>query len=59
MKALTFWGDEPDDVEVEIIGRIGATKTFKVKYKDREIARHVDRLKPIDDEAKALLDKAR
>lgn len=56
-KALTFWGDEPDDVTVEIIGRIGDTKTFKVKYQDREIARHVDRLKPLDAEARALLGK--
>lgn len=56
-KALTFWSDEPDDVEVEIIGRIGDTKTFKVKYRDRDIARHVDRLKPLDDEARALLGK--
>jgi hypothetical protein len=56
-KALTFWSDEPDDIEVEIIGRIGETKTFKVRYRDREIARHVDRLKPLDDEARGMLGK--
>ena len=57
MKAKTFWGDEPDDVVVEIISKIGSTDTFKCKYGNREIARHRDRLNPIDDEAKAFIAK--
>jgi hypothetical protein len=57
MKAKTFWGDEPDDVIVEIISKIGSTDTYKCRFRDKDIVRHRDRLTPIDDEAKQFLAK--
>lgn len=57
MKAKTFFGDEPDEVIVEILHRIGETDTYKCKYHGREIARHRDRLQPLDDECKKFLGK--
>jgi len=56
MKAMTFFADRPE-IEVEIIDRIGKSDMYRVRYGIREMARHRDRLQPIDDEAKKLLGK--
>lgn len=57
MKARTFFSDEPDDVVVEIIERIGTTDTYKCRVRDKVVERHRDRLTPLDDKAKELLAK--
>ena len=56
MKAITFFADRPE-VEVEILGRLGASDMFKVLYGNRALARHRDRLRPLDEEARKVLGK--
>lgn len=51
--AKTFY-DENATIEVEIIS-ISSTGLCKVQYGDRVLARHKDRLVPMNDEAKELL----
>lgn len=53
-KAETFL-DEFDSIEVELVKRYGQD-IWQVRRGERLVVRHRDRLVPLDDEAKRLLD---
>ena len=53
MKARTFIGDE-SNVEVEIVAWM-SSRLVRVRYEGRDYVRHVDRLTPVDDEARHWL----
>ena len=55
MKVRTF--DDDHMAEAELLSAPGVTGLCKVKIGDRTLARHVDRLEPLDDEARKLLKK--
>lgn len=44
-------------VEAELLSGPGSTGLCKVRVGERVLARHVDRLEPLDEDAKTLLKK--
>jgi len=57
VKALTFGLDEHETVEVEILSGPTSTGLFIVTDGTRKMARHRDRLDPVDEEARERLRK--
>jgi hypothetical protein len=55
MKALTFGVDDEGNIEVEILSGPTSTGLFIVTDGKRKMARHRDRLLPLDDEAKGVI----
>lgn len=55
MKARTFGLDEHETVEVEILSGPTSTGLFIVTDGTRKMARHRDRLEPLDEEAKGVI----
>jgi hypothetical protein len=57
MKALTFGVDVEGDIEVEILSGPSPTGLFIVTDGKRKMARHRDRLMPLDKEAEGVIGK--
>jgi hypothetical protein len=55
MKALTFGVDVEGDIEVEILSGPSPTGLFIVTDGKRKMARHRDRLMPLDKEAEGVI----
>jgi uncharacterized NAD-dependent epimerase/dehydratase family protein len=56
-RARTFGVDDEGQVEVEILSGPSPTGLFVVHDGTRKLARHRDRLSPLDDEAREMLKK--
>jgi hypothetical protein len=59
IKAKTFLLDPPRETEVtvDVLSGPSSTGLCKVVFEGRVLARHVDRLTPVDDEAAKFLGK--
>lgn len=55
MRAKTF--DDDRQIEVEIVSGPSSTGLCRVVHGQRALARHVNQLEPLDDEARKLLGK--
>lgn len=55
MKAITFGVDTEGNIEVEILSGPSPTGLFVVTDGKRKMARHRDRMEPLDDEAREVM----